>query len=452
MANQAYNDAPSCPYHTGEEGALAGKAAAKKISRRGMLLGSGAIAALGLGLGGFAGFKKGESYGIAKGHVQSDVIALAYPMRGEHQSGILTPQPQQMHTAAYTVTSTRKSSLIRLLKKWTNAAEKMMAGELIGDYKTFRHVPPDDTGETGDLGPAGLTITFGVGASLFIDADGNDRFGLAGKLPEPLRAGIPQMAAEKLDPTHCDGDIVIQACAEDPMVAMHAIHNLTRLGFGTVSLKWSQLGYGRTSSTSTSQATPRNLFGFKDGTSNIKAEDGESELKKHLWIQPEDSGGAWARGGTYMCIRRIKQFMEVWDELILSEQERIVGRDKIHGAPLSGGGEFTPPDFEKKGSDGKPLIDPASHVAVVHPDHNDGARMLRRGYNYMEGNDALGRLEGGLFFIAFVRDPQTNFVPVLARMKGDLMTEYLQHTASSLFLILPGVKEGDEYVGESLFA
>ncbi|AOZ73540.1 peroxidase [Boudabousia tangfeifanii] len=430
---------------------LTGKAAAYKISRRGMLLGTGAIAALGAALGGAGGFKAGHSYGVAKAQVEADVMQISYPIRGTNQPGILTPQQQQMHTAAYTITTDRKESLIRLLKQWTLAAERMMNGELIGQYKTFRDVPPDDTGEADGLGPAALTVTFGFGKTLFVTEDGKDRFGIKHKMPKELAEGIHRMAAEKLDPNHCDGDVVIQVCSEDPMVALHAIHNLTRIGFGTASLKWSQLGYGRTSSTSTAQKTPRNLFGFKDGTNNIKAQDPQSELNQHLWIQPGDTPSDWAVGGSYLCVRKIKQFMEVWDELVLSEQEAIIGRNKITGAPLSGGDEFTQPDFEKKGEDGKPLIPEDSHVAVVHPSHNSGARMLRRGYNYMEGNDKLGRLEGGLFFVAYVRNPQTNFVPVLANMVGDAMTEYLQHVASGLWIIPPGLKDGQDYVGQTLF-
>jgi deferrochelatase/peroxidase EfeB len=41
----------------------------------------------------------------------------------------------------------------------------------------------------------------------------------------------------------------VQACANDPQVAVHAIRNLARIGFGTVAVRWAQLGFGRTSST-----------------------------------------------------------------------------------------------------------------------------------------------------------------------------------------------------------
>lgn len=66
--------------------------------------------------------------------------------------------------------------------------------------------------------------------------------------------------------------------------------------------------------------------------------------------------------------------------------------------------------------------------------------------------DKLGRLEASLFFIVFVRDPSTNFIPILSNMVNDQMTEYLQHIATGMYLMLPGVKDSDTYVGEKLSA
>ena len=70
---------------------------------------------------------------------------------------------------------------------------------------------------------------------------------------------------------------------------MHAVRNLTRTAFGTARVRWSQLGFGRTSSTSTAQVTPRNLMGFKDGTANVKAEE-TADVEQHVWVQPGDAG------------------------------------------------------------------------------------------------------------------------------------------------------------------
>ena len=97
-------------------------------------------------------------------------------------------------------------------------------------------------------------------------------------------------------------------------------------------MKWSQVGYGRTSSTSVDQETPRNLFGFKDGTNNIKAEDSTEQLNEHLWVQSGDDAGSWMAGGTYYVARRIHMFAEIWDRIRLIEQEQIMGRDKRYGA------------------------------------------------------------------------------------------------------------------------
>ena len=260
------------------------------------------------------------------------------------------------------------------------------------------------------------------------------------------------VSADKLDPERSDGDLCDQACADDPQVAVHAIRNLARIGFGRVSLRWSQLGFGRTSSTSTAQATPRNLFGFKDGTANVKAEDPQL-LVDHVWVpgSPEQRD-SWLLGGSYLVARRINMTIETWDRQSLREQEAVIGRTKAEGAPLSGGTEFAAPNFALQGSGQQPIIAPDAHVRLVHPDHNQGARMLRRGYNFVDGSNGLGRLDAGLFFIAYVRDPRTHFIPIQRKLGlQDGLSEYLQHTGSALFAVPPGVRAG-EFIGQALFA
>ena len=276
---------------------------------------------------------------------------------------------------------------------------------------------------------------------------------------------LPHFPGDALEDARCGGDLAVQACADDPQVAVHAVRNLARLAFGTASVRWSQLGYGRTSTTSTHQSTPRNLFGFKDGTANIKAE--EDDAAGHLWVGGADvaadatagQDSAWLAGGSYLVARRIRMTIETWDRSSLREQETIIGRTKGSGAPLSGGEEHTEPDFTRAGRDGAPLIAPDSHVALAHPSANGGARMLRRGYNYTDGSDGLGRLDAGLFFIAYVRDPATHDVPMQNRLaKNDLLSEYLRHTGSGIWAVPPGVPDSaplggadGPYIGQALF-
>jgi len=157
-------------------------------------------------------------------------------------------------------------------------------------------------------------------------------------------------------------------------------------------------------------------------------------------------------GGSYLVVRRINMTIEIWDRQPLKEQERIIGRTKAEGAPLTGGEEFSQPDFALIGSDGEPLVATDAHVRMVHPDNNGGAKMLRRGYNFVDGSDGLGRMDAGLFFLAYVRDPGEQFIPIQMKLGlGDGLSEYIQHTGSALFAIPPGVAQG-EYVGQSLFA
>jgi deferrochelatase/peroxidase EfeB len=415
-----------------------------KVSRRG-LLGGGAAAA------GVAGaFAVGRA---SDGATAEAATRLAYDFHGAHQAGIVTPMQDRLHFAAFDVRTKDRDELVALLKAWTEAAARMTEGldaGAIGAVDGASNLPPDDTGEAIGLPPSGLTITFGFGPTLFRDADGNDRFGLADRQPEALRE-LPHFPADNLDPARSYGDLCVQACANDPQVAVHAIRNLARIGFGTVAVRWSQLGFGRTSTTSVSQDTPRNLFGFKDGTANLKAEE-TKELTEHVWVAPGDDRKAeWLAGGSYLVARRFNMTIEVWDRQPLGDQEAFVGRSKGAGAPLSGGDELTAPDFDMPGSNGDTVIAKDSHLRQVHPDFHGGAKMLRRGYNFVDGSDDLGGLDAGLFFLAYVRNPETHFIPIQLQMaKADALMEYLKVRGSALFAVPPGIAEG-EYVGQALF-
>lgn len=429
--------------------------AAHHVSRRAAF----GFAGAGLAAGALAGAAGG--YAAGGEDAPADKILDTYPFRGKHQAGILTPAQDNMFCAAFDVTTTDPEELKQLLSDWTVAAQQMTAGELVGgEPSENKQAVPRDSGEAWGYKPNGLTITFGFGRSLFVDSDGKDRFGIAKKMPKILSEGMPKFANENIRSADSDGDLLVQACSNDAQVCAHAIRNLNRIAMGTAKMRWSQTGYGRTSSTSVAQETPRNLFGFKDGTNNIKSEDSAAKLNEHLWVQKgDDSGANWMAGGTYFVARKIHMFAEMWDNLRLIEQEQTFGRDKRYGAPLnvaaptSGKDEFKPIDFKAKNKEGELEVPADSHIAIVNPEQNKGRWMLRRGYNYTEGSDALGRLSAGLFFIAFVRDPRTNFYPILDKMtQKDALSEYLQHQARALFAIPAGIGQSDTMVGQALFS
>jgi len=394
----------------------------------------------------------GDRVAVAAVGTGSSGASASYPFYGPHQSGIVTAAQDRLHFASFDVGDIDRGELIELLRDWTLAAARMTeglgagpSGAVDGAYDA----PPDDTGEALDLTASGLTITFGFGATLFTGTDGRDRFGIAGRRPLEL-IDLPHFAGDALVPTQSDGDLCIQACSDDPQVAVHAIRNLSRIAFGRAGIRWSQLGFGRTSSTTRAQVTPRNLFGFKDGTANVKAEDA-GQVREHVFV-PEGDSQAWMAGGSYLVARKIRMTIETWDRASLREQERVIGRDKGEGVPLSGGTEFTAVDLDKVGVGGFPVIDRAALVRLAHPDHNAGALLLRRGYNFVDGNDDLGRLNAGLFFLCFQRDPRSQFVPVQSSLAAnDAMNEYIRHVGSAIFAVPPGATAGG-FVGERLFA
>jgi deferrochelatase/peroxidase EfeB len=384
---------------------------------------------------------------------QAADAAAAVPFYGARQAGIVTPAQDRLHFVAFDVITDKKDDLVALLQRWTMAAARMTAGRdagAVGAVDGAQEAAPDDTGEALGLPPSGLTLTIGFGPTLFRDAQGKDRFDIASRRPAAL-ADLPRFAKDALQPEISGGDICIQACAHDPQVAVHAVRNLARIGFGVVSVRWSQLGFGRTSSTSRSQDTARNLFGFKDGTANLKAEDTQL-LEEQLWVQPGD-GAEWMAGGAYVVIRKIRMLIETWDRTSLGEQETIIGRDKGEGAPLGGAKEFDEPVFSAVGTDGEPKIALDAHVRLAHQTVNDGARLLRRGYNFVDGSDGLGRLNAGLFFIGYQRDPRKQFVPIQNRLaRQDALNEYIRHVSSGLFACPPGIRAADDYWGRALFA
>ncbi|MFE5815090.1 iron uptake transporter deferrochelatase/peroxidase subunit [Streptomyces sp. NPDC056479] len=364
----------------------------------------------------------------------------AIDFHGDRQAGIATPVQDRLHFAAFDVKTDDRAEFVQMLKDWTSAARRITAGQAVGEgaYGGLAEAPPDDTGEALGLKPSRLTLTIGFGPSLFEKY--GEAFGIADARPEAL-AELPHFSGDNLDKNRSGGDLCIQACADDPQVAVHAIRNLARIGFGKVVIRWSQLGFGKTSSTTPEEQTPRNLMGFKDGTRNIAGTETD-RLQKFVWVGEKD-GPEWMAGGSYLVARRIRMHIETWDRTSLQEQEDIIGRDKGEGAPVGKAKERDKPFL-------KAML-PDAHVRLAHPESNHGATILRRGYSFTDGTDGLGRLDAGLFFLAYQRDPRTGFVRIQRNLALDSLNEYIQHVGSALFAVPPGVRDKDDWWGSSLF-
>jgi deferrochelatase/peroxidase EfeB len=413
-----------------------------RLSRRSFLTGGAAVGAVvvGAGAGGFE---------IARRSEAADALGASgtEPFYGPHQGGIATAQQDRLLFATYDLTTSRRDDVVALLEDWTAAAATLAAGRMLGD-SSVPGAPPDDTGESEGLDPAHLTLTFGFGPGLF-SRDGVDRYGLARARPAAL-ADLPHFPGDNLDPARSGGDLCVQACSNDPLVAYHAVRNLTRIARGTAVLRWTQQGFGRTASTTPDQLTPRNLMGFKDGTDNLTT--GSSLFDDNVWAEPGD-GPAWMAGGSYLVARRIRIHIEVWDRSSLLDQEQTIGRTKSEGAPIGARREHDPVDLAATAPDGAPRIPADAHVRLANQVAN-GIHILRRGYSFTDGIDPqTGQLDAGLFFLAYQRDPRRQFVPLQRRLAGsDALNEYIQHVGSALFAVPPGVTTRGGHVGQALFA
>ena len=365
-----------------------------------------------------------------------DALALeeanqAIPFYGKRQSGITTPIQRQVYFAVLDLATEDLETIRGIFKSWTTYIARMMQGELVEAYKSNTMLPPTDTGEAVGMGTERLTITVGVSPSFL------EKLNLTGKkLPE--LEDLPKFARDQLQEAFTGGDICIQACAEDAQVAFHAVRNLLRKGREHLTLKWSQTGYAAITSQG---STPRNLFGFKDGTANVTSQD---DFDRVIWCDQDN----WMKNGTYLIVRRVQMHLETWDRTSLKEQENTFGRHRDSGAPLGAVDEFDPVDLELKDDKGNLVIPEDCHVRLAK---EVGEEIYRRAFSYANGIDPrTGQFDAGLLFISFQKDPQ-QFIKVQKNLgTKDKLNEYITHVGSGLFAILPGVEEGG-YLGQSLF-
>jgi deferrochelatase/peroxidase EfeB len=362
---------------------------------------------------------------VALGGAHGDALAAPAPARipfyGRHQAGIGTPAQARLQFAALDVTAASRAELRELMRTWSAAAARMCRSE-----RSSR-----------------LTITFGLGPGLFDQG----RFGLARSRPASL-APLPAFPGDALDPARSGGDLAIQACADDADVAFEAVQRLAAKGPGAAALRWSQAGFGRASSTTRRQRTPRNLMGFKDGTNNLLGDD-RAAMARHVWVGPRDRP-AWLRDGSYLVVRRIRMRLTEWNATPVPRQERVIGRRKRTGAPLGGSHEHDPVDLNAGVSSGNPTIPTDAHIRLASPHANGGAEILRRSYNFSDGVAPDGQLDAGLLFLAFQRHPR-QFIAIQRRLgqRDDALGNFIVHEASAVFAIPPGARRGG-WVSEGL--
>ncbi|MGO8919781.1 MAG: iron uptake transporter deferrochelatase/peroxidase subunit [Stellaceae bacterium] len=375
------------------------------------------------------------------------------PFWGKHQGGIVTPAQSHTYFAALDLTTGKRDEVVTLLRRWTMAAARMAGGQSAAPLGEDLAIPAADSGEAIGLAPARLTLTIGFGAGLFV-RDGQDRYGLAARRPDAL-IDLPRFPGDQLVEARTGGDLSVQACADDPQAAFHAVRQLARLAYDAAQIRWTQSGF---LPKVTARETPRNLMGFKDGTNNPPIADAKA-MAEIVWVGHD--GPDWMRGGSYAVVRRIRIALEHWDRMKVDFQEQTVGRKKYSGAPLGAKRELDPVGLDKTDGEGNPVIAENAHIRLAAAAQNDGARVLRRGYSYNDGvNFTTERwppwrqgmeYDAGLFFVCYQRDPRSGFVRIFDKMsRFDMMNQFVTHVGGGLFACAGGAAEG-EFIGQRLF-
>lgn len=386
------------------------------VTRR-RLLGAGALAA-GAGL---------------TGCTRRDPAAVdpqTEPFFGAHQAGVATAPQAYATLIALDLRPDHadRATLTSVMKLWTADAARLTQG-----LPALADTEPELAAQ-----PSRLTVTVGYGPDLF------SAVGLGAARPAAVTP-LPSFRVDRLESRWSGGQLLVQVCADSLLAVSHACRVLIKNVRSMTTVRWIQRGFRNPPRSAAPGASMRNLMGQVDGTVNL---DTAADLDRLVW----DDGRSqpWFGGGTTLVLRRIRAEMDTWDELDRASKELVVGRRLGSGAPLTGTRETDEPDFAAT-VNGITVIPENSHIALAHH-RTDSEQFLRRPYNYDDVPDAGRISDSGLLFLAYQRDPATQFVPVQQRLADfDALNPWTTPVGSAVFAILPGVAEGG-FLGEQVLA
>jgi deferrochelatase/peroxidase EfeB len=362
---------------------------------------------------------------------------------GPHQAGILAPQRDQTTYAALDVIAPDTARLVQGLQLLSARARELSRGTSFGPQEVDD--PPVDSGTVGPtIAPDGLTVTIAFGASLF-----DDRYGLAERRPAGL-VTMPNFPNDDLDITRSHGDVLVQITANRRDTVVHTLRELMRQARDVFALRWTLDGFQSADRGPTPTSARRNLFGFRDGTSNPDPTD-DALMRKLVWSDGTGAEPAWTAGGTYQVVRAIRMHVEFWDRVGLREQETMIGRRRNDGAPVGAKAELDDPRFDLDPKGDRIALD--AHIRLANPRTAATAdqRILRRAFNYHRGFDAAGQLDQGLIFVACNRDIEQQFATIQKRLSDEPMVDYITPVGGGYFFAPAGTTGPTDWVGSGLF-
>ena len=428
----------------------AGEASSGFVPRRRAFLGTalGAAIAGGAAAAGY-GYRASRPEPVAQRREQAVLTAdeigtlPAVPFHGTYQPGIARLPQRAAAVVSCNVTAGTKAELTDLMRAITSRARFLTAGGTPPPVGITQ--PPSDSGVLGPtVVPDGLTVTVGVGPTLF-----DDRFGLAALKPANLTPMLPY-PDDDLDPAQTGGDLSLMLQAGNADTVIHALRDIAKYTRGGMQVQWRIDGFA--SPPRPAGTTPRNLLGFMDGIANPDPAD-PRDMNSLVWVQPGTAGEpAWTAHGSYQVIRLIRMYVEFWDRVAITEQENMIGRRRDTGAPLDANSEYATPNFE---SDPMGAVIPlTAHIRLANPrtPQTASSRIMRRAYNYDRGIDQVGDLDMGLIFTCYQQDIKRQFEAVQKRLIGEPLVDYISPFGGGFFFALPGVTDTSDYYGRALLA
>jgi deferrochelatase/peroxidase EfeB len=413
------------------------------ISRRrflqaGLITGAGAALSVG-GLS--AASADPTTQGGVDGPAPAAVNVEAATFEGPHQAALLGVPTRHTTLVSFDVIATTTRELQDLLRVITQRQRLLYAGGLPVNLGPAS--PTDDNGILGGtIPPHQVAFVVGLGASLF-----DDRFGLAHRRPAHLATMAP-FPNDNLDPAQLHGDLTIQIGATDEDTVAHALRDITKHTRGGMQPRWKVDAF---SSPPRPAGTPRNLVGFKDGTSNPDVTD-PAVLDSLVWVQAGAPEPAWTAGGTYLVVRIIRELVEFWDRVSLNEQENMIGRRRDSGAPLDANDEFAAPDYAADPQGNVIRLD--AHIRLANPRTAATAtsRIVRRAYNFDRGIDVNGNLDQGLLFTCYQQNIGRQFETIQKRLLNEPLVDYISPVGGGYFFVPRGLQDTNDYFASGMFA
>jgi deferrochelatase/peroxidase EfeB len=423
---------------TPDEGSSGGGCPMSAFARRSFLQGAAAVA----GAAGATALGGGSAVAEPVAEVPARVKSRVITFHGYHQAGIATLPQQDAIFLSCDVTASDRAELTKLFRTLTERARFLTAGGR--PPKVSPTARPTDSGILGPTVPAdGLTLTVGVGASLF-----DHRYRLSGRKPVQLVTMTP-FRHDDLDPKLSQGDLLIQICADHRDTTVNALIDILTHTKSAMKLRWRIDG----------QRNPerpvgvrRDWFGFKDGISNPSVTD-PTQMNQWVWVQPKSAEPAWAAGGTYHVVRIVHFHIEAWQKVPVAQQERIFGRRKASGAPMYAVGENANDLFDPiYTNDPQGLITPLNcHIRLANPQTPQTAAtstILRRSYDY-DRSPNMPELDMGHAFVCFQQELK-NYTTMQTRLENETLVPYITPKGGGYFFALPGVRDEKDYYARGL--